>query len=222
MEAWRCVHITTWEFEGNIRLKNWTEGRQASRGEEKQNNCRRSSTSQLRTVEFECQLEKTVVGKATADRRGSGWAAMENEKGTTLTAITLGSKYFSYVRSLAPSHMQTLSNPFRNLTNKARGKNIVKKVFLRLSLSLHLSACVVYFCVFIIVRLSNYCVVMMLDEVFLRLSLSLRLSACVVYFCVFIIVRLSNYCVVMMLHDAVDDYTTQLKIIENRKRDEKQ
>ena len=25
-EAWRCVHITAWEFEGNIRPTNWTEG----------------------------------------------------------------------------------------------------------------------------------------------------------------------------------------------------
>ena len=76
---------------------------------------------------------------------------MENEKDTTLTAITLGSKYFSYVRSPAPSHTQTLSNPFRNLTNKVRGKIFYKEVFLR-------PACVVYFCVFIIVL--NYCVVM--------------------------------------------------------------
>ena len=99
---------------------------------------------------------------------------MENEKDTTLTVITFGSKYFSYVRSPAPSHTQTLSNPFRNLTNKVRGKIFYKEVFLRLSV------CVVYYCVFI-----------------LRLSLSLRLlllrasfiiaSVCIqhiyVYFC---------------------------------------
>ena len=72
---------------------------------------------------------------------------MENEKNTTLMAITLGSKYFSYVRSPAPSHTQTLSNPFRNLTNKVRGKIFYKEVFL------HLSVCFVYYCVFIM-RLS--------------------------------------------------------------------
>ena len=72
---------------------------------------------------------------------------MENEKDTTQTAITLGSKYFSYVRSPAPSHTQTLSNPFRNPTNKVRGKIFYKEVFLRLSLSLRLSACVCYHCV---------------------------------------------------------------------------
>ena len=75
---------------------------------------------------------------------------MENEKDTTLTAITSGSKYFSNLRSPAPSHTQTLSNPFRNLTNKVRGKIFYKEVFLRLSV------CVVYSCDFIIVRLFNY------------------------------------------------------------------
>ena len=34
-EAWRRIHISAWEFEGNIRPTNWTE-----------------------TVEFECQLER--------------------------------------------------------------------------------------------------------------------------------------------------------------------
>ena len=77
---------------------------------------------------------------------------MENEKDTTLTAITSGSKYFSNARSLAPSHTQTLSNPFRNLTNKVRGKIFYKEVFLRLSV------CVVYSCDFIIGRLNYYCI----------------------------------------------------------------
>ena len=75
---------------------------------------------------------------------------MENEKDTMLTAIISGSKYFSNVRSPAPSHTQTLSNPFRNLTNKVRGKIFYKEVFLRLF------ACVVYSCDFIIVRLFDY------------------------------------------------------------------
>ena len=42
-----------------------------------------------------------------------------------VTVITVGSKYCSYVRSPAPSHMQPLNNPFETLTNKVRGKNIV-------------------------------------------------------------------------------------------------
>ena len=84
-----------------------------------------------------------VVRKAStqwSERQGSGWAAMENEKNTTLTAINLGSKSFSYVQSPASSHTQTLSKPFRNLPNKVRGKILLLKklswVFImRLSLS---------------------------------------------------------------------------------------
>ena len=49
-EAWTPIHITAWKFEGNIRPTNWTEDS---------------------TVEFECQLEIDVVGKATPGRRGS-------------------------------------------------------------------------------------------------------------------------------------------------------
>ena len=30
VEAWRRVHITAWEFEGNIKPTNWTEGGQLS------------------------------------------------------------------------------------------------------------------------------------------------------------------------------------------------
>ena len=54
------------------------------------------------------------VGKARTEEftPGSGRAAMKNEKDTTLTAITLGSKYFSNVRSPALSHTQTLNNTF--------------------------------------------------------------------------------------------------------------
>ena len=121
----RRVYITAWEFEGNIRLTNWTEDSWVRRARRQAK--RRASS----IVEFECQLERSCGREITPGRRGSGWAAMENEKDTTLTAITLGSKYFSYVRSPAPSHTQTLSNPFRNLTNKVRGKIFYKEVFLR-------------------------------------------------------------------------------------------
>ena len=58
-----------------------------------------------------------VVGKTTPGRRGLGpwlnWGPEENEKETMLPTITLGSKYFSYVWSLSPSHTQTLNNPFK-------------------------------------------------------------------------------------------------------------
>ena len=43
-EAWRRVHISAWEFEGNIRPTNWDrrEHRQASRVEDKQYSCKRT------------------------------------------------------------------------------------------------------------------------------------------------------------------------------------
>ena len=61
------------------------------------------------------------------DPRASGWAALKNEKDTTLTAITLGSKYCSYVRSPAPSHTHILSNPFRTLAIKWEVNIFIKK-----------------------------------------------------------------------------------------------
>ena len=130
-EAWRRVHITAWEFEGNIRPTNWTEDSGV-----------RWASGELSRVGVGDR--RVVVRKASTQQIGlecSCWAAMENEKDTTLTAITSGSKYFSYVPSPAPFHTQTLSNPFKNLTNKVRGKIFYKEVFLRLS------ACVVYHCV---------------------------------------------------------------------------
>ena len=52
----------------------------------------------------------------------------ENEKDTTLTAISLGgSKYFSYVRSPAPYHTQTLNNLFEPLQIKWEVYIFIKK-----------------------------------------------------------------------------------------------
>ena len=126
-EASRRVHITAWEFEGNIRPTNWTESRQASRVGE--------------------GARWDVVRKASTQQsglQGSGWAALENEKDTTLTVITLGSKYFSYVRSPASSHSKTPHNLFVPLQIKWEVNILIKK-----------SNCVCYSCV----RL-YYCVVM--------------------------------------------------------------
>ena len=130
----RRVHITAWEFEGNIRPTNWTE----------------DSWFPVSLVQRASGDRRVELGRGTKcnkESQCSGWAAMENEKDTTLTAITSGSKYFSNVRSPAPSHTQTLSNPFRNLTNKVRGKIYYKEVFLRLYpasvfVSASLSSCV--------------------------------------------------------------------------------
>ena len=65
----------------------------------------------------------------------------ENKNDTTLTAISLGSKYFSYVRSPALSHTQTLSNPFRTLAIKWEVHIFVKEVFLRLFIIVSLLCC---------------------------------------------------------------------------------
>ena len=76
-EAWRRVHLTTWEFEGNKRPPNWREG-QASR--------------------FGEGGRRVVVRKGSTQQsglQGCSAAALENVKDTTLTAISLGSKCYS-------------------------------------------------------------------------------------------------------------------------------
>ena len=112
-EAWRRVHISAWEFEGNIRPTNWTE----------------YSWVELKIGR---SWRQDVVRKATPGRRGSrepwlNWRPEENEKDTTLPIITLGSKHFSYVLFPARSHMQTLSNPFRTLAIKWELNIFIKK-----------------------------------------------------------------------------------------------
>ena len=103
-----------------------------------------SSTSQG-PVELKIgrSYRRYVVGKATSGRRGL-WALMnwgsekmlircrkeshhpaewpldlrssiKEQERHNVTVISLGSKYFSYVRSPAPSHTQTLNNPFEPL-----------------------------------------------------------------------------------------------------------
>ena len=88
---------------------------------------------------------RDVVRKASTQQselQCSGWAAMVNEKDTTLTAITLGSKYFSYVRSPAPSHSKTPHNLFEPLQIKWE-----VNILLRKSSCVFITACVVYYCV---------------------------------------------------------------------------
>ena len=58
---------------------------------------------------------------------GSGWAAQANKKDTTLTVITMGSKYCSYVRSPTTSHSGTPHNPFRTLAIKWEVNILLKK-----------------------------------------------------------------------------------------------
>ena len=90
-----------------------------------------------RPVGDEMQLRKPSSSRELGPW-ASGWAALENEKDTTLTK-EWGSKCCSYVRSLTPSHTQTLSNPFRTLTIKWEVHIFIKK-----------SSLVLYPCVFVI------------------------------------------------------------------------
>ena len=65
-----------------------------------------------------------------------------------VTVITVGSKYEVYVRSPAPSHMQTLEQPFRNLAIKWEVKILLKK-----------SSCVfILHCFFLCLPLASFCV----------------------------------------------------------------
>ena len=62
-----------------------------------------------------------MVVKATPDRGGPRNPPMEwtptsgEQERHNVTVITVGSKYEVYIRSPAPSHMQTLNNPFEPL-----------------------------------------------------------------------------------------------------------
>ena len=68
--------------------------------------------------------EKLLIRCSKENQHPAEWTPgppvehQENEKDTMLTAIKVGVKYCSYVRSPAPSHTQTLSNPFRTLAIK--------------------------------------------------------------------------------------------------------
>ena len=116
-----------------------------------------SSTSQWSCQESSRQLERDVVGKATPDRGALGnpdgvwgpekmlircceesqhpaaWAlglrlsSPREKERHNVTVITVRSKYFSYVRSPAPSYTQTLSNPFVPLQIKSEVNIFVKK-----------------------------------------------------------------------------------------------
>ena len=68
------------------------------------------------------QRVETRCGRESHTRPRGPWKApMEwtpesrEQERHNVTVITVGSKYEVYVRSLAPSHMQTLNNPFEPL-----------------------------------------------------------------------------------------------------------
>ena len=125
-EAWRRVHITAWEFEGNIRPTNWTEG------------------GQLRTVEYSgrrretsCNRESQHPGEQTPRLRLSSHGERERHNAD---GHNFGVKIFqlcSVSSSLSHANFEQL---FRNLQIKWEVNILLKK-----------SSCVVYYCVCLII-----------------------------------------------------------------------
>ena len=134
----------------------------------------RRKSSQLSCQRVPASWRRDVVRKATSGRRGleaqmswgpekmlircskesqhpAEWAlglrlsSPREQERHNVTVITVGSKYFSYVRSPAPSHTQTLNNPFEPLQIKWEVNILLKK-----------TSCVVYYCVWLIHCVSMY------------------------------------------------------------------
>ena len=88
------------------------------------------------------ELETRCGREGHTRPRGPSEAPMEwtptsgEQERHNVSVITVGSKYEVYVRSLAPSHMLTLEQPFRTLQIKWEVNIFLKK-----------SSCVVYYCV---------------------------------------------------------------------------
>ena len=107
-----------------------------------------SSTSQELPVESDgqlsCrQLERRCDRESHTRPKGPSGALMnwgpekmlehqKNEKDTTLTAMTVGVKILQLCSISSSLSQYNPTQTFRTLTNKVRGKNIVKEVFLRL------------------------------------------------------------------------------------------
>ena len=111
----------------------------------------------FQTVETRCGRE------ATPDRGGPRQSPdgvdpnIRRTRKTQRDGHNSGIKIWSLCSVSAPSHMQTLNNPFESC-NKVRGEYFSKEVFLR-RLFLRLPSCVLYSCVCL-----WYCVVVMLNE----------------------------------------------------------
>ena len=123
-----------------------------------------SVKTEVRQLEIRRSYRRDVIGKATSGRRGigalmswgpekllircsrspsrvgllaSGWAALENKKDTTLTAIRVGVNILQFCGvSNSLSHA--------NVTNKVRGTYFYKAVFLHLLLLCHCDSFCMY------------------------------------------------------------------------------
>ena len=76
-----------------------------------QNGCQES----LRQLETSCGREGHTRPRVPSGTPMEWTPASGEQERHNVTVITVGSKYCSYVRSPAPSHMQTLNNPFKTL-----------------------------------------------------------------------------------------------------------
>ena len=111
------------------------------------------------SVEFESKKQLPVEFQTARDRcgkeshtrlRGPSGTPMEwtpasgEQERHNVTVITVGSKCYSLCSVSSSLSHATLVQPFRTLTNKVRGKNIVKEVFLRLPSFMRLCPCVCF------------------------------------------------------------------------------
>ena len=138
-KSWRRVHISAWEFEGNIRPTSWVPVSWVQRA------------SGDRRVELrrwtQCSRKSQNPGDWTLSAQWSSHRERErhNDDGHNFGVQI----YQLYSVSSSLSHAN-FEQPFRNIQIKMRGKIYYKEVF-RVFL-----ACVVCSCDFIIVRLFNY------------------------------------------------------------------
>ena len=75
----------------------------------------------FQTVETRCGRERPHPSEGALGKAPMEWTPrplvehLRKQERHDVTVITVGSKYEVYVRSPAPSHMQTLNNPFKPL-----------------------------------------------------------------------------------------------------------
>ena len=145
-EAWRRVHITAWEFEGNIRPTNWTEDSWVGRASRQ--------TVEFRSVEFDEPVvrrvglergdRRDVVRKASTQQAPRLRLSSHGERERhNADGHNFGVKIFQLCSVSSSLSHANFEQPFRNLTNKVRGKIFYKEVFLHASfITASLSSCV--------------------------------------------------------------------------------
>ena len=70
---------------------------------------------EFQTVETRCSKEGHTRPRGPSEAPMEKTPTSREQERHNVTVITVGSKYEVYVRSPAPSHMQTLNNPFEPL-----------------------------------------------------------------------------------------------------------